>query len=339
VDRGYGGALTFTRQVQPRAPVSLTYRFEINQVAASDAYFCVSYGVCDSLTMGALRAHRALSPLALVALVDRSDIPLDPTKGYSARVDLEHASSLTASDYHYNRGFVDAAAYTHRGRNVYSAHLRVGLVQALAGAGTASGVLQPRTRFYAGGANSVRGFAENQLGPRILTIDPAKLAAGDTNRACGAQTDAIRNCDPNAASLPNSAFLPQALGGTSVIEGSIEWRFPTPFIYGKVTGAVFLDGGVVGQSNIKTLQNIQALTHGSGAITPGAGLRYESPVGPIRFDIGINPNRTESLGVVTEIVENGQRRIIPLLTSRRWSDTGPLLLDRLTFHFSIGQAY
>ncbi len=43
-----------------------------------------------------------------------------------------------------------------------------------------------------------------------------------------------------------------------MLEGSVEWRFPTR-IYQKVTGAVFLDGGIVGQSALETLQNIQSI--------------------------------------------------------------------------------
>src|SRR5262249_42012611 len=35
IDRGYGGQLTFTHEVRPRAPVSLNYRYELNRVDAS----------------------------------------------------------------------------------------------------------------------------------------------------------------------------------------------------------------------------------------------------------------------------------------------------------------
>jgi hypothetical protein len=68
-------------------------------------------------------------------------------------------------------------------------------------------------------------------------------------------------------------------------------------------------------------------------------VRYESPVGPVRFDIGINPKVSENLAVVTSVVQGGQRRIVPLSTSRAYSPGGKTLLDRLTLHFSIGQAY
>ena len=83
---------------------------------------------------------------------------------------------LTASDYAYSRAFFDAAIYGHKSQtqNVLSAHVRIGVVKAIA-SGVDGGVLHPRKRFYAGGANSVRGFAESQLGPRVLTIDSTVL--------------------------------------------------------------------------------------------------------------------------------------------------------------------
>ena len=94
-------------------------------------------------------------------------------------------------------------------------------------------------------------------------------------------------------------------------------------LYGKFTGAVFVDGGIVGQSALTSITSLQNLArNGTGAITPGFGVRYESPVGPIRFDVGFNPKVKEQLTVVTSIVENGQNRIIPLSTPRRYSPGG-----------------
>ena len=38
-------------------------------------------------------------------------------------------------------------------------------------AGAGVDVVHPQKRFYAGGANSVRGFAQSRLGPRVLQVD------------------------------------------------------------------------------------------------------------------------------------------------------------------------
>ena len=343
VDRGYGSQVSFTREVAVRAPISLNYRYELNRVEASDVYFCVDYGVCDTTTITALRSHQSLSPVSLTGFVDRSDNPFEPTNGYQARLELEHASALTGSDYRYDRGYLDAAVYTHNSaHNVFSAHLRLGAVRALASSLGGSDVLHPRKRFYAGGAQSVRGYGENQLGPRILTIAPAQLV-GTTSTgggACDTTSVNIQNCNPNTGGLSDASFNPQPLGGTSLLEGSVEYRVPLPHLLtGRFMVAAFVDGAIVGSGRIQALQDLPNITVGTGAITPGFGIRYVSPVGPVRFDIGINPKRSENLAVVTSIVENGKQRIVPLTTARSYSPGGKTLLDRMALHFSIGEAY
>jgi outer membrane protein insertion porin family len=349
VDQGFGGQTTFTHELAPRAPLSINYRYEQNRVEASDVYFCMTFGVCDNVTISALRSHQSLSPVTLTGFIDHSDIPFSPTKGYVARLDLEHASNITGSDYAYSRAFFDGAIYGHKSqtKNVLSAHLRIGIVKALSSS-VDGGVLHPRKRFYAGGANSVRGFAESQLGPRVLTVDSTVLF--DAKRpfpgsagggACGPSIEAVKFCDPNTADLKNSDFFSQPLGGTSLLEGSIEYRMPLPLgeTLRHVVGAVFIDGGIIGKGDIRGISSLGGVIKGTGAITPGFGVRYDSPVGPIRVDFGINPNRTEQLTVVTAVADaTGARRIVPLATTRRYQQ-GSGFFSHLVLHFSIGEAY
>src|SRR5690348_943558 len=297
IDRGYGATATFTRQLAARAPGSLTYRYEVTRVEAGDIYFCVNYGVCDATTISVLRSHQTLSPLTLSAFVDRSDQPFTPTKGYVAKEDLQYASRYTASDYRYDRALLDAAAYWHPTlrHEVLASHLRLGVVRAITSA-NGDTVLHPRTRFYAGGAMSVGGYGENQLGPRVLTISDSALRGFDphtrTFKWCPLPTP-ITACNPNHDSLPNSRFIARPTGGTSVIEGSVELRVP---LMHRLDGAVFVDAAVVGNGALqgfKDLTSITNFTRGAGAITPGFGFRYNSPVGPIRIDVGYNPRLLE----------------------------------------------
>jgi outer membrane protein insertion porin family len=345
IDQGYGGQATFTHVITTRAPISLNYRYELNRVQASDVYFCVNFGVCDVTTINALRSHQSLSPLTLTGFIDRSDVPFSPTKGYVLRVDLEGANSFTASDYRYNRAFLDGAFYTHRSgtQNVFSGHLRLGWVKPL-GTGPDAGILHPRKRFYAGGANSVRGYAESQLGPRVLTIDETTLvskARSIGGGVCAPTQQGVQFCDPNTPGISNSDFISQPLGGTSLLEGSVEYRMPLPLgpSLRHFFWAVFLDAGIVGSAPVAGLQTIQNFVKGTGAVTPGFGVRYMSPVGPIRVDVGLNPNRTENLGVVTSVRDSaGQQIIVPLTASRSYTP-GKTFLNRLVLHFSIGEAY
>jgi outer membrane protein assembly complex protein YaeT len=338
VDRGYGTSITFTRELTERAPASANYRFEISKVDAGDVYFCINYGVCDQPTLEALRGNQKLSPFTITSAIDRTNDPFSPNRGFRANGSVEHASTFTVSDFRYNRATADGAAfYQIKRRGSIGAHARIGWVsplgssdQALGIAGTVGGnVLHPRKRFYAGGSHSVRGFGENQLGPRVLTVPIGNLQRNDSlNVACTSGTD-VTTCDP--AVLKDRDFEPRPLGGNFVVEGSVEARFP---VWRELFGAIFVDAGMVSQKSNPDLAKRKA------AITPGFGVRYSSPVGPIRADIGINPGTTESLPVVTESIVNGQRTLVTLQQRRIYSPaSGGGILKRMVLHLSIGEAF
>lgn len=352
IDRGYGATATFTRQVASRAPVSLNYRYEVTRVEAGDIYFCVNYGVCDTTTIKSLRTHQNLSPLSLTGFIDRSDQPFTPTRGYVARASLEHASRYTLSDYRYNRAYLDGAAYWHPSLRpqVVAGHLRLGIVRAMASS-TGDTVLHPRTRFYAGGAMSVRGYGENQLGPRVLTISDSALRGLRTAPRPGGGVDTlgasycalntpVTKCNPNVDSLHSGAFIPRPTGGTSLVEGSVEIRFPTGVRH--LDAAVFVDGAIVGNGALQGLRDLKSIAdfaRGTSAITPGAGIRYNSPVGPVRVDLGYNPKLVENLPVVTNERVNGQDKLVALESERTYVSGKNTFLGRLVLHLSIGQAY
>jgi outer membrane protein assembly factor BamA len=345
IDRGYGANGSFTWRFKNGIPASLTYQFEENRVEAGDLYFCINFGVCALNTISALRGTQRLSPLGLSALAERADDPLAPTRGYNARVDLEHASAITASDFRYNRAEAQFSRYLPRRRSVIALHIHAGWVQPLEstsdaiGIGpTEIGVLHPRKRFYAGGARSVRGFGENQLGPRVLTIDPVRLLTpSDTGTiaACTEETIINGTCDPNVA-LSNQ-FVPRPLGGNTLIEGSIEYRFQ---LTQSLKGAVFVDAGTVRG------QRLNLPPGNRTGITPGFGVRYSSPIGPVRIDLGIRRGQTEDLPVVTQFMgADSTLHLVQLATPKHYNpregQTGFLhgVTSRLQLHLAIGEAW
>ena len=103
-------------------------------------------------------------------------------------------------------------------------------------------------------------------------------------------------------------------------------------------GAVFVDAGFVGLGS-------SIIANGKGAITPGFGVRYLSPVGPIRVDLGIRPSLTDSLSVITEVIgADGSRRLVQLKAPRNYNPVEggsgiKKVLNRLALHLSIGQAF
>jgi len=345
IDRGYGANTSFTRRLAEGIPASATYRFEVTTVEAGDVYYCLNYGVCDRFTIDALRGSQRLSPLGLSVFADRADDPLFPRTGWTARLDTEHASGATASDFRYNRASADAVRYLGVGRGVLAGRVRAGWVRPLASTGAATGagvtqdgdgILHPRKRFYAGGARSVRGFGENQLGPRILTVAPEALQPDSVGgfEACTAPGVASASCD--LGRLSSRFFQPRPLGGTRILEANLEYRFP---LRGPLGGAVFVDGATIGE------EGINPLASGRTAVTPGFGVRYASPVGPVRIDLGIRRSGVEELPVVTQTTDaGGFNQIVPLAVRKRYDPlegTGFLaqVTNRLQLHLSIGEAF
>ena len=353
IDRGYGASAAFTRRVSENLPISATYRFEVTTVEAGDVYYCVNFGVCRNATIQALRGSQQLSPFGVSGFWDQTNDPLSPTSGFTARVDLEHASEFTLSDFRYNRANSEVVGYRELGGGVLAARIRGGWVdpqastaEAVGVSGTTDAILHPRKRFYAGGARSVRGYGENQLGPRILTIpsssltdpsNPNRRNPADTSQilpACTQATILAGACNPNIA--PSDEFQPRPLGGNTVFEANLEFRFPLVWVIG---GAVFVDGAIVGD------RNLNVPTGGRSAITPGFGFRYDSPAGPVRLDLGIKPTLKENLPVITEIDLDGESQLVQLPMRKEFDpleDSSGFfgqVLSRLQLHFSIGQAF
>lgn len=136
-----------------------------------------------------------------------------------------------------------------------------------------SGALPITQRFFAGGASSQRGFSQQRLAPFVV---------GDADR-----------------------HVP--VGGEALIETSAELRADVTRLWGNWLGVVgFLDGADVTDS----LDRLD-LEHLHWAA--GGGLRYRTPVGALRLDLGFRLNRTGT--------------------------DEPDPNDTWAFHFSLGEAF
>jgi outer membrane protein assembly factor BamA len=349
IDEDAGASVGVVRELGMRFPIGVNYRLETTRVEGTAVYFCAGYGICDAPTRTALMKRQRLAPVGVSAWIDRSDDLENPSKGYTAVVDAEHASSATGSTFAHNRISGDGSYYRSFGvtkvvadieqpRKMLAFHARGGFVRPLASDradlgidGTGDGILHPRARFYAGGMQSVRGFAENELGPTVVQARRGSLLA------VGCTDATISNGTCDASAVPNSELFARPIGGSSVIEGSAELRLPVLKALGAV---VFLDGAYVGTSGLSSIG------HGKGAITPGAGFRYRSPLGVLRMDFGLRPVGAETLPVVVAVTDpSGADRIVRLLNEKSYSpidqSTGTLhsIARRLVVHFAMGQAF
>jgi outer membrane protein insertion porin family len=352
-----GGYVTLTRSVAPGTSVSAGYRPELTSLEAQegDFIFCVGFTACDEEEIEALTSARWLSPVVLSLAHERANSIFAPTTGYSIRAEAEIAASATASDFAYGRLSADLIDYHSWGHGIVSAiRLKPGIARPLSDAGSTLGV-HPQKRFFAGGANSVRGFAQYRLGPKVLIADAiGRLITADSIGGAGCSIAEVNNgsCDANGLSSADpDAFRVQPVGGAASLEGSFEVRFP---VYGaNLRAAAFVDYGQVWDTH-RTIDLKDVVW------TPGFGIRYFSPIGPIRIDIGYYAGRGETLRILTTQI--GQRTdgmcepfpddegsdadadlcptgvLQALDPTVRWNPRRSFF-ERLQFHFSIGQAF
>ena len=347
-----GVELALTRLIGPQTSFTLSYRPELSRLDAAEVLFCTNLLVCSPEDVSILQDANWLAPIGFSFTRNLANNILNPNRGYSVVLEVEHASQWTGSNFRYDRAIAEGTLYSGLGRSgVFAARIRGGWV----GAGAFEALLltpgifdlvHPQKRFYAGGANSVRGFAQGRLGPRVLTIDPVRLLEP---AVCNPSQLMDLSCDP--ASIKEGRFVPRPTGGTRVLEGNLELRFPIGL---NLEGVMFTDVGQVwGGRDEVDLSKL--------AVTPGVGVRYLSPVGPIRIDLGYRFREGEPLAVVTSqlevfnpnVHEESERiridgNVIPyvrtnelaaLKTSRLFGEASPLSLQRFQLHISIGQAF
>jgi len=330
--------------------MTFSYRPQLSSLDAAGIFLCSNYLVCTSEDIRILQDPNWLAPMGLRLSQDRRNQILSATRGYAAILDTEYASTWTGSDFGYIRVLAEGSWYTQgRSRLVFATRLRGGWVSsgAFEGAlspGTSGEIIHPEKRLYAGGANSVRGFGQNRLGPKVLYLnDSGKLLQSVPGAGEGPCTvEEVNDLSCNAGFLPDDDFDPRPTGGTTLLEGSVEFRFP---LAGQVwEGATFVDFGQVWEEDLGV--NLRDLE-----FTPGAGIRYYSPIGPIRVDLAYRFDSSQRLQVVTRRLvqqedSSGSATWVPgdeliLLDPKvLWGeDYGPWSLRRFQLHFSIGQAF
>jgi outer membrane protein assembly factor BamA len=279
---------------------SITYRWDYRRVKASN--FASDFSPAE-FSLFSLPA-RVGGP-GITFIRDQRDNPLESTRGQYFTFDGFAASSYFGSQADFARGLTQDSTYYAFGRAnhkfVFARSTTLGLEQVYSdtrvlppGACQVSGlattcsadisVIPLPEVFFAGGGNSHRGFGLNQAGPR----DPdSGFPIGGT--ALFVNSEELRF---PSVSLP---YLGQGFGfalfhdmgnvftaGHDMVTGLLRWHQPNP-------SQCLQSGGVAIPACMSYFDN-KGYDYTSHAM--GIGLRYKTPIGPLRFDFGYNLNPT-----------------------------------------------
>ena len=279
---------------------SITYRFDYRRVKASNL---VSNFSPAEFSLFSLPAH--VGGPGFTFIRDQRDNPIESTKGQYFTLDAFAASSYVGSQSDYGRVLGQDSTYYAFGRPnhkfVFARSTTLGLEQVYGG----TRILPPGScplnglqtecqqnisiiplpeLFFAGGGNSHRGFGLNQAGPR----DP------DSGFPVGGSALFVNSEELRfpPVSLP---FLGEGFGfalfhdmgnvftaGHDMIKGLVRWHQPDPAQCLPVSGTM-LTPCMISFNN----SGYDYTSHGVGI-----GLRYKTPIGPLRFDFGYNLNPT-----------------------------------------------
>lgn len=282
--RAVGGTFTLRRDLwrHTHAAVSLENRYVFSDTASRDTTL---------IRIGAIAAKERYTTNRVTTTLERdtrTDI-FNPKGG----TDLLASVQVAGGALQGNSQFVKTTAlgsvyFPLEGKAILAIRFQSGYIWPFGEEASGPGIqgldfIPLVDRFRTGGATTVRGYFENDLGSRKLEEDDVR----------------------------------RRRGGEVFLLGSIEYRFPLAWIVG---AALFLDAGNVWDkpSDLTARRVWSPLAPGAGyqdmRYSVGGGLRFNSPVGPIRFDYGYKLRST--------------REDQPDLNPRRGA-----------FHFSLGQAF
>ena len=233
--------------------------------------------------------------LSMSLIQDKRDDPIDSHHGTYTSIDLALASSILGSQTGFGRVVARNSSYYQLTKDLVLARTTdFGIIERYAGLS----IIPLAERFFGGGAFSNRAFPDFQAGPRD----------------------------------PTTGF---PVGGNALFVNTVELRFP--LIGDNLGGVLFNDMGNVYSAVNKISvrfrqQNLQDFDYAVQGF--GFGLRYRTPLGPVRVDFSLSPNSPRFFGCEGSIDQLYQCGVP--------GSSVPRTVQRIAifqFHFSLGQAF
>src|SRR5215469_1697766 len=212
-----------------------------------------------------------LSTFSGTLIHDTRDKPLDAHRGIYSTLDLSITPTALGSSADFAKLFGQYAFYKPVGPVVFANSIRLGMAKAFAGSFVPTSQL-----FFSGGGTSLRSFPIDQAGPQRL-VPFCNVLQG--------QSGCVNVTVP--------------VGGRQLFILNSELRFPLRLMKA-LGGVVFYDGG-----NVYRAINFNDFVH-NYTNTIGIGLRYATPIGPIRIDLGHNLNPVPGINATQYYITVGQ---------------------------------
>lgn len=315
----YEGSLQLTDQVSKKT--TLLGRYSFRKILVSNLNI-------PTEEIPLFQQPTLVSQFGLTWIRDTRDNPADASKGYLNSADFGVADTHIGSSASFLRFLYQNSSYHPiKRRFSFARSIRFGILAPYADTVSLTfpaptvepfpRVIPLPERFFAGGGTSLRGFALNQAGPRDSV----------TGFPVGGQAMLVLNQEFRfPMHLP---WVGNKLGGTLLYDGgnvfskidrvTLRWSSPKP---------VF-DPNNPKQCLYNCTNELNYFSH-----TIGLGVRYATPVGPIRVDVGYQMNRP--FFVIPIPCPSGTTSVTCPAGSLGFQSTQ---LPRLQVFFSLGSSF
>ncbi len=214
---------------------ALIFRYNFERVSVTNMPPSEVESACQSSQTSGIQRESCpieISSFSAAFYNDSRNDPFDPQRGAFASINLQMAAPLPKSDASFAKLFAQGQYYLpFRGKFMIAEAFRFGWAYRFG----ESGLLPISERFFAGGSSTLRGFGNDQAGPR----------------------------DPVSG---------QSLGGNSMLINNLEFIFP---LFYRFQGSIFYDTGNVFLKSIRLQEFSNSVGLGVRLKTPLGPLRLE----------------------------------------------------------------